>query len=96
MGQEHLLGMEKMQIVITSYSIHYTKLYDENLSFRLIQEEEPWSEMLLKEMEFALFEDSVVKDEVSKDDIDIEKLTKYLKANYFTGYLERYDVQLIP
>ncbi len=72
------------------------KLLIENLSFRLSQEEDPLSELLLKELEDALSMDSVIKEEILKKDLDVDAITKYLKINYFQGYLERYELQVIP
>ncbi|MCW3787363.1 sensor histidine kinase [Plebeiibacterium sediminum] len=72
------------------------KLLIENLSFRLSQEEDPLSELLLKELEDALSTDSIIKEEILKKDLDIEGITKYLRMNYFQGYLERYELQVIP
>ncbi len=72
------------------------KLLIENLSFRLSIEEDPLSELLLKELEEALASDSTIITEVSKKELDIEAITKYLKINYFHGYLERYELQVIP
>lgn len=72
------------------------KLLVENLSFRLLQEEDPLSEMLLKEMEGSLKTDSFLLDQVLKENIDVEMITQYLKTNYFQGYLERFDLQVVP
>ncbi len=72
------------------------KLLIENLSFRLSLEEDPLSEMLLKEMEEAMYSDSMVISELGKKQIDVESLSRYLKVNYFTGYLDKYEMQLIP
>ncbi len=72
------------------------KLLIENLSFRLSQEEDPLSELLLKELEDALSTDSIINEEILKKDLDVEGITKYLRMNYFQGYLERYELQVIP
>ncbi len=88
--------------VYSFYSHNYNKereerkLLIENLSFKLSQEEDPLSELLLKELEDALSEDSVIVEEVSKKELDVNTITKYLKLNYFEGYLERYELQVIP
>ncbi len=71
------------------------KLLVENLSFRLSLEEDPLTEMLLKENEDALASDTFIINELTKDEIDMDVLNKYLKTNYFSGYLDRYELQPI-
>ncbi len=72
------------------------KLLIENLSFRLMQEEDPLSELLLKESENAIANDTIIKKEVSKVKINVDKLERYIKRSYLQGYLNRYDVQVVP
>ncbi len=69
------------------------KVLVENLSFRLSQEEDPLTEMLLKENEDALASDTFVISELSKDELYTDSLYKYLKKNYFSGYLDKFELQ---
>ncbi len=95
------VGVFACYAVYAFYFQNYNKEKEErellvdNLSFRLFTEEDPLTEMLLKETEDALATDSFVIKELTKDEIDIEVLSKYLKVNYFSGYLEKYELQPI-
>jgi signal transduction histidine kinase len=72
------------------------KLLVENLSFRLEQEEDPLTEMLLKESEELIPADTFIHDILLNEKPELELLSKYFKNTYLKGYLERYDIQLIP
>ncbi|MCW3807092.1 sensor histidine kinase [Plebeiibacterium marinum] len=72
------------------------QLLVENLSFRLLQEEDPLTELMLKEIETSIASDSLIKEEIVKKEIDVNAIVRYLKSSYFKGYLERYELQVIP
>jgi signal transduction histidine kinase/Ca2+/Na+ antiporter len=72
------------------------KLLVENLSFRLVQEEDPLTEMLLKESEELIPADTFIHKILLQKKPELELLSKYFKNTYLKGYLERYDIQLIP
>ncbi len=72
------------------------KLLIENLSFRLVIEEDPLSELLLKDKEKAIQQDSTIRLEVFKSSVNQEFLEDYLSDHYFNEYLSRYDIQVVP
>lgn len=72
------------------------KLLVENLSFKLLQEEDPLTELLLKEAEDLIQHDSIIVSELCKPTINVEKLKKYIEKTYLLRYLKRYDLQVIP
>ena len=60
-----LLAHDRVSVVITSYSIHYTKLYDKQLSEEERRQIEEWSQELvgLGELTLKVFEDVVLKND---------------------------------
>ena len=59
----------KLQIVITSYSIHYTKLYDDGSKIPVIKAVREATGLGLKEAkEIVEGSDAVIKEGVSKED----------------------------
>ncbi len=72
------------------------KLLIENLSFKLLQEEDPLTELLLKGVEDLIRTDSVVVHELGKINCNSAKLEKYIEKKYLLRYLKRYDLQVIP
>ncbi|TLX70829.1 HAMP domain-containing protein [Labilibacter sediminis] len=72
------------------------KLLIENLSFRLIQEEDPLTEMLLKEDEDFISQDSVLISQLQNENINVDAISKYIDNRFLSGYLQRYDLQVIP
>lgn len=82
------------------YNVHNEiqerRLLIENLSFKLLQEEDPLTELLLKEVEESIGQDSIVLNELGKEFVNVEKLEKYIGKKYLLGYLKRYELQVIP
>ncbi|MGQ1787576.1 MULTISPECIES: sensor histidine kinase [unclassified Saccharicrinis] len=72
------------------------KLLVENLSFKMLQEEDPLTELLLKEVEDLIQRDSIILSELIKETVNVEKLEKYIEKNYLLRYLKRYELQVIP
>ncbi len=72
------------------------KLLIENLSFRLVIEEDPLSELLLKEKEELIEADTLIRNEVFKSEVNQDFIEDYLEGKYFDEYLSRYDIQVVP
>ncbi|WP_075591215.1 sensor histidine kinase [Labilibacter marinus] len=72
------------------------KLLVENLSFKLLQEEDPLTELMLKESEDLIEQDSIIIRELEKEVINDAKLGKYISKKYLIRYLKRYEIQVIP
>lgn len=72
------------------------ELLIENLSFKLFQEEDPLTELLLKEVEDLISSDSIVLHELEKENCNVTKLEKYIAKKYLLRYLNRYELQVIP
>ncbi|WP_282038230.1 sensor histidine kinase [Saccharicrinis aurantiacus] len=88
---------------VVVFLIHYVdkeneerRLLIDNLSFRLILEEDPLSELLLKEKEQLINKDTFLLQELTKPNMDVRQIQRHLSKVYFDGYLSRYDLQLIP
>ncbi|TAJ12801.1 GHKL domain-containing protein [Marinilabiliaceae bacterium JC017] len=72
------------------------ELLVENLSFKLMREEDPVAEMYLEALEDKLHEDVFLRENLEENEIDEKEIADYLKKNYFVGYLSRYDLQVVP
>ena len=68
----------------------------ENLSFRLVREEDPVAEMYLKGIESAIQSDKTIIDLLRNEEFSPNDITKYIEKNYFVGYLSRYELQVVP
>ena len=68
----------------------------ENLSFRLVREEDPVAEMYLKGIEQDIERDPVLKKMLKVDDLSAQHIKEYLEKKYFVGYLSRYELQVVP
>jgi len=72
------------------------ELLIENLSFKLLREEDPVAEMYLAEMETKLNADTTILNLIQQTDIKTNLIHEHLKKNYFYGYWGRYEFQVIP
>lgn len=72
------------------------ELLIENLSFKLLREEDPVAEMYLVEMENKLKADTTILNLIQQTDIKTNLIQEHLKKNYFYGYWGRYEFQVIP
>ncbi len=68
----------------------------ENLSFRLVREEDPVAEMYLKGLEKYIENDEELQKMLKLEDFSSEKIREYLEKKYFVGYLSRYELQVVP
>ncbi|NPA35261.1 MAG: HAMP domain-containing protein [Chlorobi bacterium] len=68
----------------------------ENLSFRLVREEDPVAEMYLKGLEKYIETDKKLKELLRKDELSSDEIREYLEKKYFVGYLSRYELQIVP
>ena len=68
----------------------------ENLSFRLVREEDPVAEMYLKGQESYIENDPELKKLLVSGNFSSEKIHEYLEKKYFVGYLSRYELQVVP
>ncbi len=66
----------------------------QNVAIRLASEQDPIAEYLFTDFEDILFSDSVLFDQVIRDPYNEEGLLDYLKAEYFSGFWAKYDIQL--
>ncbi|MBI9061746.1 MAG: GHKL domain-containing protein [Marinilabiliaceae bacterium] len=80
----------------TKKEITNRELLIENLSFKLLREEDPVAEMYLLEMENRLKKDTTLLHLIQQTDIQTNLIQEHLKKNYFYGYWGRYDFQVIP
>jgi signal transduction histidine kinase len=72
------------------------ELLIENLSFRLVREEDPVAEMYLKGLEPYFENDDELKKMLAAGDFTSESIKQYLEKKYFAGYMSRYELQVIP
>ncbi len=68
----------------------------ENLSFRLVREEDPVAEMYLKGLEPYIEKDNDLKKMLKVEEFSPEKIKEYLEKKYFVGYMSRYELQIVP
>lgn len=68
----------------------------QNLSFKLMREDDPLAEMFLQQIDQKIQKDPIVAEYVVSDSKDDQKLTEYLRNQYFQGYFTRYDLQVVP
>ena len=68
----------------------------ENLSFRLVREEDPVAEMYLKGIESTIENDDKLKELLKVYEFSPNKIKEYLVKNYLVGYLSRYELQVVP
>ncbi|MGW8315183.1 MAG: hypothetical protein ACWGNV_06255, partial [Bacteroidales bacterium] len=61
---------------------------------KLSSEHDPVAEMLFSEMSMAIRNDSVFASYLSLPYIDIDQVLERLKRNYFSGYWNKYDLQV--
>jgi len=72
------------------------ELLIENLSFRLVREEDPVAEMYLKGLETYFENDEDLKMMLSSGNFSSESIKEYLEKKYFAGYMSRYELQVVP
>ncbi len=68
----------------------------QNLSFRLMREDDPVAEMFLQQIEKNIRTDKFLQFHLSTELFNSPIITEYLRKNYFEGYFSRYDLQVIP
>jgi len=68
----------------------------ENLSFRLVREEDPVAETYLKGVEYAIENDKKLEELLTDDNFSPDIVREYLEKKYFVGYLSRYELQVVP
>lgn len=68
----------------------------ENLANNLEGEQDPVAEMFFSSIEKNIILDPNIKDMILNDAIYDEDIRQYFIKNYFVGYLNRYDVQVVP
>lgn len=68
----------------------------QNLSFKLMREDDPVAEMFLLQLENSIISDKFISDNISSEIIETTAIGEYLRKNYFEGYFSRYDLQVIP
>ncbi len=68
----------------------------ENLSFRLVREEDPVAETYLKGVESAIENDKKLEELLTGDEFSPDRIREYLEKKYFVGYLSRYELQVVP
>ncbi|MBW6478672.1 MAG: GHKL domain-containing protein [Bacteroidales bacterium] len=66
----------------------------QNVAIRLSSEQDPVAEFLFTDFEKDLFNDTVLFDFVKRDPYNEEGILEYLKAEYFSGFWAKYDIQL--
>jgi len=68
----------------------------ENLSFRLVREEDLVAEMYLKRIEPYIENDVKLKELLKKEELSSNAIREYIQKKYFVGYLSRYELQVVP
>ncbi len=68
----------------------------ENLSFRLVREEDPVAEMYLKGIESVIQNDENIIELLRGEEFSPDDIKKYIEKKYFVGYLSRYELQVVP
>ena len=66
----------------------------QNVAIRLASEQDPVAEYLFTGFEENLFNDSVLFALVKQDPYNEERILEYVKAEYFSGFWAKYDIQL--
>ena len=61
---------------------------------KLSSEQDPVAEMLFSELSMAIRNDSVLARFLDQPFIDIDLLVNHLRRNYFSGYWNKYDLQI--
>lgn len=72
------------------------KLLIQNLSFRLMREDDPVAEMFLQQIEKSIRTDAFLQQHLAVSQFNNSAITEYLRKSYFEGYFSRYDLQVIP
>lgn len=72
------------------------ELLTDNLSIQLIREDDPVAESALLNIESKLHSDSIIITSLTRPNYNWDILDRYLRDNYFDGYLSRFDLQIIP
>lgn len=68
----------------------------ENLANNLEGEQDPVAEMFFASIEKSIETDPNIEDMILNDAMYDDDIRQYFLKNYFLGYLNRYDVQVIP
>ena len=68
----------------------------QNLSFRLMREDDPVAEMFLQQIEKNIRSDEFLQQHLTASEFNGPVITEYLRKSYFEGYFSRYDLQVIP
>ncbi len=72
------------------------QLLVQNLSFKLMREDDPIAEMFLPQIEKNIATDVFLQSQLMADSYNTQAIGEYLRKNYFEGYFSRYDLQVIP
>ncbi len=91
-----LMGIFSLYSVFITYKIGNKKILEEEkkLAQELSMERDKIAENLLADLSLKIYSDTTLYKEIFKKDIDYPWILKYVKKRYFTGYLDRYDMQL--
>ncbi len=89
-------------VIISIYSIITIYLVDirksendeKKLVFALLSERDPIAEYLTTDLNRIIRSDTILKNKLSRKDIDFPWIYKYIHKRYFSGYWDRYDLQL--
>ena len=72
------------------------ELLIENLSYQLVNNEDPIGEMYLIEIEKQLIHDAALFRLMTQSDLNPEVIKNHLQKYFFYGYWGRYELQVIP
>lgn len=68
----------------------------QNLSFKLMREDDPIAEMFLPQIESRISSDVFIGSQLTSGTYNTRIINDYLRKNFFEGYFSRYDLQVIP